>query len=107
MLAVVVSDVEIESEYQFERRMSSSNPEQLYRRCVPRLGHNQAVGIIDHRQCRLNWLILHQGTRYEERGQAVTKQSRFQRTWTIIPQLRNLGYRIESPNPQARQAQAQ
>src|ERR1700732_2858403 len=29
MLAVVVSDVEIESEYQFERRIFSSNPEQL------------------------------------------------------------------------------
>ena len=29
VLAVVVSDVEIESEYQFERRMFSSNPEQL------------------------------------------------------------------------------
>src|SRR5258706_5593856 len=29
MLAVVVSDVEIESEYQFERRMFNSNPEQL------------------------------------------------------------------------------
>src|SRR5256885_3665708 len=30
MLAVVVSDVEIESEYQFERRMFGSNPEQLH-----------------------------------------------------------------------------
>src|SRR5260370_8215419 len=29
VLTVVVSDVEIESEYQFERRMFSSNPEQL------------------------------------------------------------------------------
>src|ERR1700686_951885 len=29
VLAVVVSDVEIESEYQFERRMFNSNPEQL------------------------------------------------------------------------------
>ena len=29
VLAVVVSDVEIESEYQFEQRMFSSNPEQL------------------------------------------------------------------------------
>src|SRR5437870_5343521 len=29
VLAVVVTDVEIESEYQFERRMFSSNPEQL------------------------------------------------------------------------------
>jgi hypothetical protein len=29
MLAVVVSEVEIESEFQFERRMFGSNPEQL------------------------------------------------------------------------------
>jgi hypothetical protein len=29
ILAVVVTDVEIESEYQFERRMFGSNPEQL------------------------------------------------------------------------------
>ena len=29
MLAVVVSDVEIDSEFQFERRMFGSNPEQL------------------------------------------------------------------------------
>src|ERR1700747_3602184 len=29
MLAVVVSDVEIDSEYQFKRRMFGSNPEQL------------------------------------------------------------------------------
>src|SRR6476661_9166181 len=29
MLAVVVSDVEIESEFQFERRMFGSSPEQL------------------------------------------------------------------------------
>jgi hypothetical protein len=29
MLAVVVSDVEVDSEYQFERRMFGGNPEQL------------------------------------------------------------------------------
>jgi hypothetical protein len=78
----------------------------IYRRCVPRLGHNQAIGVIAHRQCRLIWLILHHGTRYEERGPAVTKRSRYQRTWRMIRQLRNLGYRIELPNPDASQAQA-
>src|SRR5437588_3699967 len=78
----------------------------IYRRCVPRLGHNQAIGVIAHRQCRLIWLILHQGTRYEERGPAVTKRSRYQGTWRMIRQLRNLGYRIELPNPDASQAQA-
>jgi len=34
----------------------------IYRRCVPRLGHNQAIGVIAHRQCHLIWLILHQAT---------------------------------------------
>ena len=48
----------------------------VYRRSVTRLGHNQAIGVIAHRQCRLIWLILHQGVRYEERGPAVTKQSK-------------------------------
>jgi hypothetical protein len=33
-----------------------------------------------HRQCRLIWLILHQGVRYEERGPAVTTQSKQRRT---------------------------
>ncbi len=78
----------------------------IYRRCVPRLGHNQAIGLIAHRQCRLIWLILHKATLYEERGPAVTKRSKYQRTWRRIRQLQQLGYRIESPNPQASQAQA-
>jgi hypothetical protein len=193
MLAVVVSDVEVDSEFQFERRWFGSNPEQLrslaawlveqqaeevvtvdhcrsrphcrnlslremsllvggwvpapakesagvnyshrspkgnrhmrrllnqaanaaartkgsifeivYRRSVPRLGHNQAIGAIAHRQCRLIWLILHHGVRYEERGPAVTKQSRQRRTSKMIRHLRTLGYRIEPPSPQPSQAQ--
>jgi hypothetical protein len=30
----------------------------LYRRYVPRLGHNQTIGIIAHKLCRLIWKIL-------------------------------------------------
>src|SRR6476620_11190197 len=88
-------------------RTKGSIFEIVYRRSVPRLGHNQAIGAIAHRQCRLIWLILHQGTRYEERGPAVTKRSRYQRTWRMIRQLRSLGYRIEPPNLQPSQAWAQ
>ncbi len=44
---------------------------------------------------------------YEERGPAVTKQSKQRRTARMIRQLRSLGYRIEPPNPQPSQAQAQ
>ena len=88
-------------------RTKGSIFEIVYRRSVPRLGHNQAIGAIAHRQCRLIWLILHQGVRYQERGPAVTKRSKQLRTWKMIRQLRRLGYRIEAPNSQqSSQAQA-
>jgi len=88
-------------------RTTGSIFEIVYGRSVPCLGHNQAIGAIAHRQCRLIWLSLHQGVRYEERGPAVTKQSKHRRTAGMIRQLRSLGYRIEAPNPQLSQAQAQ
>ena len=56
-------------------RTKGSIFEVVYHRSVPRLGHNQAIGAIAHRQCRLIWLILHQGVRYEERGTEVSKRS--------------------------------
>src|SRR6266702_1647282 len=67
----------------------------VYRRYVPRMGHNQAIGVIAHRHCRLIWLILHQGVRYEERGAVVSKRSKQQRTGRMIRELRRLGYRVE------------
>lgn len=88
-------------------RTKGSIFEIVYRRSVPRLGHNQAIGAIAHRQCRLIWLILHQGVHYEERGPAVTKRSKQLRTWRMIRQLRSLGYRIEPANPLPSQAHAQ
>jgi transposase len=81
--------------------------ELVYRRTVPRLGHKQTIGVVAHRQCRLIWLILHQGVRYEERGPAVSQKSKRARTAKMIRQLRTLGYRIEPPKPQPSQAQAQ
>jgi len=67
----------------------------LYGRYVPRLGHNQTIGIIAHKLCRLVWKILHRGIRYEERGPEVSKTSKQKRTRKMIRQLRRLGYRIE------------
>jgi transposase len=85
-------------------RSKGSIFEIVYRRSVSRLGHNQAIGAIAHRQCRLIWLILHQGVRYQERGPDATKQSKQWRTARMIRQLRSLGYRVEPPNPQLNQA---
>jgi transposase len=65
------------------------------RRLVPRLGHNQTIGAVAHRLCRLIWIILHTGVRYEERGAAVHQKLKRVRTARMIRQLRNLGYRVE------------
>jgi transposase len=67
----------------------------LYRRYVPRLGHNQAIGAIAHRLCRLIWKILHQGVGYQDRGPAVRKRSKQLRAARMIRELRSLGYRVE------------
>jgi transposase len=69
--------------------------EMVYGRLVPRLGHNQTIGAIAHRLCRLIWKILHQQVCYEERGPAVSKRSIQNRTTKMIRQLRSLGYRVE------------
>jgi len=67
----------------------------VYRRLTPRLGHNQTIGAIAHRLCRLIWIILHKGLRYEERGPSVSAISRRRRTNRMIRELRALGYQIE------------
>ena len=61
----------------------------VYRRLVPRLGHNQTIGAIAHRLCRLIGLILHRGVRYQERGPAVSQKSKCQRTRKMIRELQN------------------
>jgi hypothetical protein len=48
----------------------------VYRRLVPRLGRNKTIGAIAHRICQLIWMILNKGVRYEERGPAVSENSR-------------------------------
>ncbi len=67
----------------------------VYRRLVVRLGHQQAIGAIAHRLCRLVWKILHDGVIYEERGPAVTTARAQRRAAKMIRELRALGYRVE------------
>jgi transposase len=67
----------------------------LYRRYVPRLGHQQTIGIIAHRLCRVIWKMLHDGVRYEERGPALNQHSKRTRAARMIRELRSLGYRVE------------
>jgi transposase len=77
-------------------KMKGSIFDIVYCRLVPRLGHKQTIGAIAHRLCRLIWMILHHGVRYEERGPTVRERSRRRRTTKMIRELRSLGYRVES-----------
>jgi len=71
-----------------------------FQRLLPRLGYQQAIWAIAHRLCRLLWLILHKGVRYEERGPAVSAKSKRTRESRMIRELRKLGYRVEKePTP--------
>jgi transposase len=72
----------------------------VYRRLVPRMGHNQAICAIAHRLCRLIWILLHRQVRYEERGPAVSAISRRNRTYRMVRELRRLGYRVETASSQ-------
>jgi len=67
----------------------------VYRRLVPRLGHNKTIGAIAHRLCQLIWIILHNSIRYKERGPAVCEKAKQARTSRTIRTLRALGYRVE------------
>jgi hypothetical protein len=74
-------------------RTKGSIFEIVYRRLVLRLG--QTIGAIAHRLCRLIWIILRRGLRYEERGQAACERLKRTRTARMIRQLRSPGYRVE------------
>ena len=79
--------------------------ELTFHRLLPRLGYQQAIWAIAHRLCRLLWLILHKGVRYEERGPAVSTKSKRTRTARMIRELHKLGYRVEGgPLPAATRA---
>lgn len=69
--------------------------ELLYRRLISRMGHNKTIGVIANRLCHLIWMILHNGVHYEERGPAVSEQSKQRHATKMIRKLRLLGYRVE------------
>jgi transposase len=75
-----------------------------FQRMLPRMGYKQAIWAIAHRLCRLLWLILHKGVRYEERGPVVNAQSKRRRAARMIKELKKLGYRVEGgPLPASQQ----
>src|SRR5260370_11931105 len=63
-----------------------------FHKLLPRLGYKQAIWAIPHRLCRLLWIILHKGVRYQEHGPPVTAKSLLTRTPPILKPLQQLAY---------------
>jgi transposase len=79
--------------------------ELTFSRLLPRLGYQQAIWAIAHRLCRVLWVILHEGVRYEERGPTVSAKSKRTRAARMVRELKKLGYRVEGgPLPAATRA---
>jgi transposase len=71
----------------------------LYRRLLPRLGHNKAIWAVAHRLCCLTWKILHQGVDYIEFGAVRDPHRPKKHIARIVRQLRSLGYQVIAPAP--------
>jgi transposase len=70
----------------------------VFRRLRARgLKYKEAIRAIAHRLCRLIWVILHRGLRYEERGPAVTAKSKRTHAARMVRELVRMGYRIQPP----------
>jgi len=67
----------------------------LYRKWVPRMGHNKAIWAIAHRLCRLTWKILHQGASYIEYGNRTNPQAVKKRANKLLRDLKALGYQVQ------------
>ena len=74
----------------------------MYRRLVPRLGHNKTIWAVAHRLCRLVWIILHRGVVYVEYGARPDPRTAQRHAARMIRALRSLGYQITPPPSEAR-----
>ena len=67
----------------------------LYRRLVPKLGHQKAIWAVAHKLCRVVWKILHDAVEYQERGHRPDPQTIKRRVDKLVRHLRGLGYQVQ------------
>ena len=66
----------------------------LFRRWLPALKYQGAIGAIAHRLGRLVWKILHDRVHYSEQGQETNPKAKKRRTQKMVQALRKLGYQV-------------
>jgi len=71
--------------------------EVVFQRLKRGLEYKEAIWAIAHRLCRLVWVLLTRGVRYQERGPAVSAASKRIRANRMMRELRRMGYRVDPP----------
>lgn len=71
--------------------------EVVFQRLRRGLCYKEAIWAVAHRLCRLIWVLLRRGVRYEERGPAVSAASKRMRASRMMRELRRMGYRVDPP----------
>src|SRR6201993_3470429 len=66
----------------------------VFRRLLPRLGYQSAIGAVAHRLCGVVWKILHEGVRFLEKGAEVHPRENKKRAQMLARALRQLGYEV-------------
>jgi transposase len=64
-------------------------------RLVPKIGFKRAIWAIVHQLCRVTWKVLHDGVRYQERGDIRDPKLAAERKRKLVRQLRRLGYDVQ------------
>jgi transposase len=71
--------------------------EVVFQRLRRGLSYKEAVWAIAHRLCRLTWILLTRGVRYDERGPSVSAASKRQHANRMMRALRRMGYQVDPP----------
>jgi len=88
-------------------KTKNSRFQALFRRLLPRLGYAKAIWAVVRHMTVVLWKILHEGVRYQERGDVTTPQAAKRRAQRMVRQLRRLGYDVQitplvaNPSPAA------
>jgi transposase len=75
-------------------KKKGSHFQAVFRRLLPRLGYQAAIGAVAHRLCRVVWKILHAGVRFIEQGREPDPRAKKKRAQMLARALRKLGYEV-------------
>jgi transposase len=76
-------------------RTKNSSFQALFYRLLPRLGYQKTIWAVVRHLTLVIWKILHEGVRYQERGEPSSPQAIQRRAQRLLQQLRRLGYNAE------------